>query len=154
MHKGDTIPGALVAAFGITFLIATLSNSRLTIAPATADGVPGAGFFPFIMSSLLTVFGIVLVIIGILQKGKVSYINFTPETKRNLKMLLLVVIGLIGFFIFWNVTNWFYAGVLILSLYLNKIFERSWKFTIIYSTIFATFIYITFSLAFSIQFSI
>lgn len=154
MHKGDTIPGAVVTAFGITFLISTLANPRLTIGSVTSDGVPGAGFFPFIMSTLLTVLGIALMLTGFRQKGKVSYIKLTPEIKKNLKVLLFVVMGLIGFFIFWQLTKWFYPGALLLSIFLNRLFERSWKYTLIYSTVFTAFIYLTFSLAFSIQFSI
>lgn len=153
MRKGDTIPGALVSVLGIIFLVVTLMDSKMTIAPVTSDGVPGAGFFPFLMSVILIVFGTVLLINGIRQKEKVQYINLTAETKRNLKKLLLVLAGLIVFLIIWQLTNLFFPWVFILSIYLNKVFERNLKFTIIYSVSLTAVVYLVFTVAFSIQFS-
>lgn len=153
MYKGDTVPGVLVSVLGIIFMIATLTNTQLTIAPVTSDGVPGAGFFPFLLSALLIVLGSVLILSGIRQKGEVKYFNLTVETKQNLKILLLVVIGLVVFLIFWKLTHFFYLGVLLVSLYLNKVFKRNLSFILIYSVIFTAFIYMAFTMGFSIQFT-
>lgn len=153
MQKGDTIPGALVSVVGIIFLSATMMNSRLTVAPVTSDGVPGAGFFPFLMSSILIVLGIALMIIGIRQKGKVQYLNLSEEIKRNLIRLLLVVVGMIVFLVLWQITHLFFVWTFIFSLYLNKVFERSLKFTLIYSVGITAVVYLVFTVAFSIQFS-
>ena len=153
MHKGDTIPGALVSVLGLIFLTVTLMDPRMTIAPVTSDGVPGAGFFPFLMSVILIVFGVVLLFIGIRKKEKVAYINLTAETKQNLKKLLFVVAGIIIFLVLWQLTNLFLPWVLVLSIYLNKVFERNLKFTIIYSVSLTAVVYLVFTVAFSIQFS-
>ncbi|MDC7125644.1 MAG: tripartite tricarboxylate transporter TctB family protein [Spirochaetales bacterium] len=152
MRKGDTIPGALISVFGVIFLVATLMDSRMTIAPVTSDGVPGAGFFPFVMSLILILLGAVLYIKGVRQNGSVQYLSLTAETKQNLKKLLLVVVGLIIFLTLWQLTKLFFLWVFVFSIYLNMVFERSIKFTAIYSVSLTAIVYLVFTVAFSIQF--
>lgn len=152
MHKGDTIPGLLVCAFGLTFLISTIMTPNLTIQSTTSDGVPGAGFFPYLLSTVVTLLGAALTVRGIRQKGSVQYIKLDPEILKNLKVLALTVLGLVVFLAFWQLTHLFIVGVLLFCLYLNKLFERSWKFNAVYTVIFTVFIYAVFTLGFSIQF--
>lgn len=152
MHKGDTIPGLLVCAFGLAFLIATLLTPNLTIQSTTSDGVPGAGFFPYLLGSAVTLLGAALFVRGLRQKGTVQYIKLDPEIQKNLKILLLTVVGLVVFLAFWQLTHLFTVGVLLFCLYLNRLFERPWKFNAIYSVVFTVFIYAVFTLGFSIQF--
>ena len=152
MRKENTISGALVSALGIIFMAAVLMNSRMTIVSVTSDGVPGAGFFPFVMSVILIALGIVLSIKGILNK-EVQNNSRSSETRQNLKKLLLVVLGLIIFLVLWQLTHLFFLWVLLLNIYLNKIFERKLKFIIIYSVSLTAVVYLVFTVAFSIQFT-
>ncbi len=154
MHKGDTVPGLTTVVFGLLFAIATLTGHNLNIGSTTSDGVPGAGFFPILLASVIVLLGVILLIKGIRQKGGVQYIRLNAETKKNMRILALTVAGLVVFFIFWQLTHLFIIGILLLNIYFNRIFERTWKFTLIYSASFAAFIYVVFSLGFSIQFGI
>lgn len=154
MNKGDTISGVIVVAFGLLFVVTTLMSPVLTVAAATSDGVPGAGFFPFLLGCITIALGALLTVRGLRQNNKSVSFELNEEGKTNLKVLALVVLGLILFFVFWNLFNQFIIGLLLLNLYFNVIFRRTWKFTLIYSTIFTAFIYLIFVLGFSIQFSV
>ena len=152
MHKGDTIPGIITVLFGLLFVVATAVNPQLTAVSKTSDGVPGAGFFPYLLGFSTMVLGALSVLRGLRQKGQVQYINLDEETKQNLKTLALSVLGLVVFLVFWKLTSQFMICMLVLCLYLNWLFQRSWKFNIIYSAVFTAFIYLTFKVGFSIQF--
>lgn len=150
--KGDVIPGLLVILMGIFFLITTKFTPNLAFGSTTSDGVPGAGFFPYIFSVILIIFGIALLLRGLKQNGSVQYMKLDDELRINLKMLFYTVIGLIVFLAFWQLTTLFFVGVFLFCIYLNIIFQRTRKFTAIYAVGFTLFVYLVFSVAFSIQF--
>lgn len=152
MHKGDTVPGLLSILFGGLFVAATVVNPQLTAVAQTSDGVPGAGFFPYLLGGAIILLGIVLLIRGIRQHGTVQYIQLDEEGKKNVKVLLLSLLGIIALLVFWRLTNQFIIGVPILCLYLNWLFERKWLFNILYAGIFSAFIYLVFTVGFSVQF--
>lgn len=153
-RKGDTVPGILTVLFGLAFLIMTRTNNHLSFAATTTDGVPGAGFFPYILSVLVIVTGICLFIRGIKQNGTKQYVTVNAEMKSNIKIVVLTAAGLAVFLIFWYITGVFIAGTLLFVIYLNKIYRRTWRFTLLYGVIFTIFIYLVFKMAFSIQFTV
>ncbi len=156
--KADAIAGLLCMALGAFFLIMTATNHQLSFIATTSDGVPGGGFFPYILSVLIIIMGGALVVRGLRQADK-QYVQWTPENKKNLKIMFLTVAGIVVFLIAWKITapyfgnNAFMACVFLLEIYLNKLFERSWKFTLIYAVVFTLFIYLVFNLGFSILFN-
>lgn len=152
MHKGDTIPGILVTLFGAIFFVGTVTNSELSFGSVTSDGVPGAGFFPYLLSIAVMLMGITLAIRGIRQRGTAEYIKTEKETKKNLKILALTMIGLLVFLAIWQFIGQFFIGMFLYILYLNRVLERTWKYTIMYAVIFTAFVYLVFSFGFSIQF--
>lgn len=152
--KGDTLPGLATIMFGIFFLVKTLTTDTLSFAATTSDGVPGAGFFPCILSGALIFSGIILMIRGLRQNGEKQYVTLDAEMKGNLKILALTVAGLIIFLAFWYLTNLFIVGVMLFAVYLNKLYGRNWKFSVIYAVIFTSFIYLVFMVAFSIGFTV
>ena len=152
MYKGDTIPGVITMLFGLIFVTATAANPKLTAVSQTSDGVPGAGFFPYLLGFGVIILGALLVMRGLRQKGQVQYINLEEETKQNLKVLFLSMLGIVLFLVFWKLTGQFIIGMLIVCFYLNWLFQRSWKFNVIYTVAFTAFIYLTFFVGFSIQF--
>lgn len=154
MHKGDTIPGILTTLFGFIFFYAALMAPNLHFRSTTSDNVPGAGFFPYIIGGLVMALGIVLTIRGLCQKGRIQYFVLNEERKGNLKVLGLTILGLLAFMVFWQTTRQFIIAVFALCLYLNWVFKRTWKFNLIYSGVFTAFIYLLFTVAFSIQFGI
>lgn len=155
MHKGDTLPGIITTVFGFGVAAYTLIENTMRFRAQTSDGVPGAGFFPIILGFILGMLGVFLTIRGIRAKGKVQFFKIeNEEVRKNVKMLLLTIAGIIAFFALWRITHIFIVWALALVVYLNFIFERKWKFNIIYSVVFIAFLYVTFVLGFSIQFNI
>jgi len=152
--KGDTVPGMMTIFIGIFFLVKTLATDNLSFVATTSDGVPGAGFFPCILSGALIVSGIILMIRGLRQNGEKQYVALDAEMRGNIKILLLTVAGLAVFLAFWYLTDLFIVGVLLFAVFLNKLYERKWKYTIIYAVVFTVFIYLVFMMAFSIGFTV
>ncbi|MDD2958881.1 MAG: tripartite tricarboxylate transporter TctB family protein [Lachnospiraceae bacterium] len=156
--KADTIAGLICMAFGVFFLIMTALNPQMAFVATTSDGVPGGGFFPYILSVAIILMGGGLTVRGIKTEAE-QYVDMTPENKKNMKVLLLMVAGLVVFLIAWKLTaphfgnNAFMACVFLFEIYLNKLFERSWKFALIYAVIFTAFIYLVFNMGFSILFN-
>lgn len=98
--------------------------------------------------------GIILMIRGLRQNGEKQYVALDAEMRGNIKILLLTVAGLAVFLAFWYLTDLFIVGVLLFAVFLNKLYERKWKYTIMYAVIFTVFIYLVFMAAFSIGFTV
>ena len=152
LHKGDTIPGLIIAVFGYVVAIYTLAEDTMRFRTQASDGVPGAGFFPVLLGFAVGILGTALFVSGLLQKGSVSYFQIDPEIKGNLKRLGLAAASIVVFFVLWRLTRLFIVCMPILCFALNAIFGRKLKFNIIYTAVFAVFIYLAFVLGFSVQF--
>ena len=153
--KGDLIPGIVATLFGVLVLLLTLTGSDMAILIAKKRGsIPGPGFFPFICGALTVIFGIALTIRGLRQNGTVNFFDLTDEMRGNVKIALLVLIGLVCFLVLWKLTNLFVPLVFVYAVYLNLLFKRSWKFTIIFSIIITAFIYLLFVRGFSVTFKV
>ncbi|MBQ6594078.1 MAG: tripartite tricarboxylate transporter TctB family protein [Clostridia bacterium] len=154
--KGDTIPGVAAVVVGLIIVILTLAGGEdMTILVAKKRGnVPGPGFFPMICGALMIIFGAALAVRGIRQNGTVHYFEMTEEMRGNIKTAVLVLAGLIAFLVLWKLTNWFVPLVFVYAVYLNMLFKRSWKFTLIFSVIITAFIYFLFVRGFSVTFRV
>ncbi len=150
--------GIVFALVGIFFLIYTIISPQLTFGSTTSDGVPGAGFFPYILSALLIILGVVLVIRSQSKEIK-PYVEMTDEVRGNLRTMLIMLAGFVVFLLVWKllsgfIGNWgFLACVFVFEIFINKLFQRSWKFTLIYAAVLTVFIYLVFNLAFKITFT-
>lgn len=153
MHRGDTIPGLLIALFGFAVLIYTLMDETMLIQAQSSDGVPGAGFFPALLGGVVGILGIALMVRGLMQKGTVQYFKLDPEVKGNLRTLILAAIGIVVFFVVWQLTKQFIFCVPVLCFFLNLIFGRDLKFNILYTVIFTAFLYAAFVVGFKVQFN-
>ena len=153
MHKGDTIPGLLIALFGFAVAAYTLMDETMLVQAQSSDGVPGAGFFPALLGAVVGILGVVLLVRGLMQKGSVQYFKLDEEVAQNLRTLLLAAAGIVVFFVVWQLTKQFILCVPVLCFFLNFIFGRNLKFNIIYTVIFTVFLYAAFVLGFSVQFN-
>lgn len=155
MKKSNTIPGIVTTVFGLFVLILILTGKNMALLGTKETGyIPGQGFFPLVCAVLLLIFGTILTIRGI-REGKVaSDGGSTPESKENLKSLLLVGGGLIAVLAAWKITNQFLACVFCYSVFLNRVFKRSWLFTAIFSLCIVGLIYFMFMRGFSATFKI
>jgi len=152
MRLRFAVPGLLCCLFGLIFVVATAINPLLLFGSTTSDKVPGAGFFPYLMGSVCILLGLVLAVRGMVQNDA----GQSDETKAaggsNRRKLVLCILAIATFFAIWTFTDQFLIGSFLLCVYLNRLFERSWKFNLIYSVLFCAFVYLVFTLGFSIQF--
>ena len=152
--RGDTIPGLLTMALGFGTVAYTFAAPTLTFGAKTSDGVPGAGFFPIILGFVVGALGIVLFVRGLRQRGAVRYIQIDAEIKRNLVSVALTVAGIAVFLVLWQLTHKFVPCLAVLSLYLNVVFRRSWRFNVIFTVVLTAFIYFAFAKGFHVQFDL
>ena len=160
MLKGDTIPGLVTTILGGTVLTMTLTGKNMQIAPSALTGnAPGPGFFPVICSILLIIFGIMLIIRGLRQKGTVNYFVITDEIRGNIKVALAVFFGLVVMLIAWKLLSpvfdyAFITCAFLFAIYLNVLFKRSPLFTVLFSLGLTALIYFMFMEGFSVTFKI
>lgn len=157
MKKSNTIPGIVSTAFGLFVLVLILTGKNMALLGTKETGyTPGQGFFPLICATLLVVFGAVLTIRGLIssKKAEVDETGVTPETKENIRNLLLVGGGLIVVLAAWKISNQFLACVFCYSVFLNRVFKRSWLFTAIFSLCIVGLIYFMFVRGFSTTFKV
>ena len=152
MRKNDTIPGLLVTIFGAVFFVVTWLEPKLTFIARTSDGVPGAGFFPYIMSGAVTLLGVALTMQGLRRKDRDPEPSTLTPSQENLKVLTWTVAGLIAFLAAWLYAGYFYLFAMLLCIYLNRLLKRSWRFTLLYSLGLCLLVYLVFTLGFSIHF--
>lgn len=152
MRLRFAIPGLLCCLFGLVFVVATAVNPLLLAESTTSDKVPGAGFFPYLMGSICILLGLVLAVRGMMRGNAGQADETKVEGWDNRRKLLLCIAAIVVFLLLWVATDQFFIGSILLCLYLNHLFERSWKFNLIYTALFCTFVYVVFTYGFSIQF--
>lgn len=141
---------------------------------SSKDGVPGSGVFPFAISLLVFALSIVLIVNALrkIKPGTPSPFKLDAETRSNLRPFVLTVVGLLCFLGLWylsplrlldmaNKESVFYfndyafeLAAFLFSIYLNRVFGRTWKFTLIMSTILILTVHFCFTRLLYIQFVI
>lgn len=158
-QKADMIGGIAAVAVGAFFFIQTLQNKQMSFFSTTSDGVPGGGFFPYILCVLIMIMGLGLIVRGALKGNKVFFM-IDPEMRENMKLMASTLVAILAFLALWKWlapilgNSAFYSCVAVLELVLNKfMFKRTWLFSILYAVIFTLFIYLVFGMFFAIQFN-
>ena len=151
MHNSDVYSGSAFLAVAAVFIVGGL---QLGVASPTADGVPGAGFFPVVIGATVALLGIILIAQSRLFKGerKESF-RMISEQKKNIRHLVLTVVSLIGMFVVWHLIN-FEVALIVFSLFINRVYGRSWLFCILFTVVFVGLIYLMFDKVFHIQFTL
>ena len=162
----ELLAGGITSLIGAVLFVTTLLNPKLTFATVLNDGTPGAGFFPMIFSAILFVLGIVMVIKNtreIIKKRQLHGepnesdempVEVTSITKENIITALSIFAAIILFTVFWKLTKQFYMCLFILTLAINLFFHRPVRFTVIFSAGLTAFMYLMFTVGFSIRFII
>ncbi|MCY1152813.1 MAG: tripartite tricarboxylate transporter TctB family protein [Sphaerochaetaceae bacterium] len=146
MFYGDVIFGVITFLIGGIFLILSQGFSG-----GTSDGVPGAGFFPTILSILILISSLLLIIKGI--KEKKHYFNIEKGVKslpENTKKLLITIIALLLFLILWKYVN-FIIGIASFILILNHVYGQKFSTNIIYTLSTVICIYLLFGKVFHVM---
>ncbi len=151
MHNTDTYSGSAFLAFAAVFIIGGL---QLGVSSPTADGVPGAGFFPVVIGAAVAFLGAVLIVQSRTFKGeKTASFRMVDEQKKNIRPLVLTVLGLLGMFALWHAVN-FELAVVAFSLFMNRVYGRSARFNLVFTFVFVGLIYLMFDKVFHIQFTL
>ena len=152
MQKSNIISGGIFAALAAAFMIGAM---KYGIKSASSDGVPGPGFFPFVLGLIVFVLGIILIVQGVTGKGTAgSAFAMDEEQRANIKTFFLTIGAIIAMFVIWHFPapefmivrklTMFEPAALFLCIALNKIYKRGWLF----STVFALFVVILIHLLF------
>lgn len=151
MQKSDTVSGLAFAAVGVFFIIGAFS---LGISSPTKDGVPGAGFFPFIMGLSVAFLGGLLMLKSLMYKGeKEASFALDAEQRANLRPFFATIGSLAALFAVWHILN-FEAAAVLFGLVINRLYGRSWRFGFLFSLVFVGLIYLMFVKLFHIQFEL
>lgn len=151
-HSGDIIPAIVTILVGILTVYYVHTQRKLTLLDSSLAGVLGPGFYPFACGVALIVLGTLLLIRGLRQKGAKDYFQLTPEKKKNLKTLLLLMLSVALFLAAWQITDQFFICLFIYAIIVNLLLKRSWLFTILFAVIITAFVYFLFSKGFSVIF--
>ena len=135
--KADVIFGIFNALLSIYWI-----TQSLKFPGGTADGVPGAGYFPILVASLLFILSIVLIIQG--SQSKIVYFNVKMWSKDIKKMFLMTIFIIVVFFVLWYYTTYIIA-CLVLTFGLGYTFRLSIKNNIILSVVFSFGTYYVFN---------
>lgn len=151
MQKTNIAFGTVFTGIGLLFLFVSL---RYGIASPTSDGVPGAGFFPFLVSALVVLLGIALIALSLLHRdGQPSPFHMDKEQRENILPFALTIIAIFAFFALWRLIPFEWAA-LAFCLFMNRAYGRSWRFNILFSVIFVFSIHYIFNRLLFVQFEI
>ncbi|GAB6109776.1 tripartite tricarboxylate transporter TctB family protein [Fusibacter bizertensis] len=150
MLKTNVISSVIFIIIGAIFIKPSLD---LGLSSATSDGVPGAGFFPFIMSFGIILLGLYLLVTSLikLKRGDMSVKEIM--NKINFKNTVVMFLIIVGYVILWNIVG-YYIATFMTAVFANWYFKRSWIFTIGFSSVFVLLIYVIFTVGLKIQFVI
>lgn len=160
MYKSDYYTAGAFIAAGAVFLVGSL---RLGLEAPTSDGIPGAGFFPFILSVLVIVLGIAVMAKTALSKGeKTSSFALDAEQKDNARAWLVTVTAILGLLLSWRLLSGaeairsyaFEISAFAFSLFLNLYYKRSPLFALAFSIVMVALIHILFVRVLYIAFEI
>lgn len=137
MVNGDVIFGAFSAILSIYWI-----SQSLKFPGGTEDGVPGAGYFPILVASMLLILSFILIFQGL--KNRKIYINVKEWTNETKKMFILTIILICCFFVLWYFTSYIIA-CLVLTFGLGYSYKLSLKHNIIISVLFSFGTYFVFN---------
>lgn len=153
----------------VVFLIGAL---QLGITSKTSDGVPGAGFFPFIVSILVLVLGGLLIAKTLRGPDAPSPFAMSAEQQGNKRTLRVAVYGLAIIMLLWlfpplnpldrlQLSETFlfrdYAfgfASIVYCVYMNRALGRSWRFSLFFAISFFLLVHFIFTEFLYIQFDI
>ena len=149
MVKKNIVSSLIILIIAAIVLPASLSlgfNSK------TADGVPGAGFFPTLISIAIIFIGLFTLLKSFLKLKQ----DDESEMKKSInKKNLFNTLGMLGFIVIyvglWKFVG-FYIATFISSLLMNLFLKRTAKFSLIFSAIFVALLYVVFTVGLRIQF--
>jgi len=137
IEMADMVLGIICSLISIYWIFASSKFPG-----GTKDGVPGAGYFPIIVASVLILMSIVLIIQGFKKRN--VYFNVKDWGRDNIRMLILTVTFIAIFFILWYFTSYLIACI-VMTLGLGYTYKLSWIKNGLLSVLFSFGTYIVFN---------
>ena len=136
-------------AAAAVFIVGAL---RLGVGSSTSDGVPGAGFFPFVLALIILVLGLVQATLFFRDRGEKKTSFALPLDRRaNAARIAATVGAMLGLFALWKLVR-FEAAAPAFCLFLNWVYGRGWLFNLIFSALMTLLIHLLFTRLLYIQF--
>lgn len=135
--SADVVFGIIVSIISI-YCISVASK----LPAGTSNHVPGAGYFPIILASILILLSIAMIIRGL--KNKTEYFDLKQWGKENVQMFLLTIAIIIVSLLLWRFTVYIVA-CLFMSFSLSLVYKLGWKKGAILSVIFSFSTYFVFN---------
>lgn len=169
MRKSVILTAVGFNLVGVVFLIGAL---QLGITSRTSDGVPGAGFFPFVVSLLVLILGTALIVKTLRNPDKPSPFAMDTEQQGNKRTLRVAIYGLAIIMLLWLIAPLdvldglqlsetflfrdyaFGFASIVYSLYMNRALGRSWQFSVFFAVCFFLLVHFVFTEFLYIQFDI
>lgn len=143
MLNGDLIFGIITSLIGLAWIF---MSRKFPV--GTADGVPGAGYFPIRVGIALIIVSIVLIIKGLKKKKK--YFNVKEWPKENIKVFLLTILSVVVFMVLWVKMSYILASFILL-IFLGYFYKVKLIKNIIISVIFSIGTYLLFNNVFHVM---
>lgn len=137
MSKSGLIFVVFCIVLSLCFLIPALSFPG-----GSADGAPGPGYFPIIVSTICIILSVILGLVYV--KDKKKYFQTTEIQKQNLKMMLIIASVIILYSILFMFVP-FIPLTIVFLIFLNWMFKKKWLWNIIFSIVFTLVLYFVFS---------
>lgn len=134
MKKGEI---TLSICFILMSIYAIVTASHF---PTGSSGVPGPGYFPIIVSSLMIILSLVVIITSIINNKS----NDKSHNEFNIKSTVITVITTILFLILWNRIH-FIADCSLYIIILGILYGKKLKFLIPISIVSSSIVYLIFS---------
>ena len=149
-HKSDIVSTGAFMAVAVLFVAGAL---RLGVGSATSDGVPGAGFFPFVLAPIILVLGLAQITLFFRDRGeKKASFALPPDCRANAARIAATIGAMLGLFALWKLIC-FEAAAPAFCLFLNWVYGRGWLFNLIFSVLMTLLIHLLFTRLLYIQFN-
>lgn len=150
MQKKNVISGVLFILLGVIVIPASLS---LGLESTTSDGVPGAGFFPFVMSVGIILLGLLTIVQAVFKLKKEKDLVREKYPRENYLKSAMIFLMILVYIVLWHIVG-YYIATFVIAVSANLFFKRSLKFTFMFSSILTLLIYLIFTVGLRIQFAV
>jgi len=135
--------GEIVISVSLMLLTAGAFVISLSFPSGTSDGVPGAGFFPQILCSVIFILNVLNIIQAIKKRKAKPEEAFTTDQITKLKQILVITLATVAMIFLWGSMHF----IILCSFYLiifNIVLKQSPKYYLPGSLATAIIIYIVF----------
>jgi Tripartite tricarboxylate transporter TctB family. len=134
--------GEITLSIGLIFMAVYAIVTSLHFPAGTTDGVPGAGYFPIIVSCFIIILSVIVIIMSFI-KTEIKE-NIEQKSKPNIKGTLGTILATLLFLILWNKLH-FIANSSIYIIILGILYGKKLKFIIPLSIVSSIIVYLIFS---------